>query len=120
MDIDIEELDVFAVEDVTDIGNGEPLFANFEYEDWMLLSVRYEIHLLLHSFKKDLDDADRPSFTEKDLGFYYNKYFKKSFSFKSYNVEKIGDLADLIKDTLVVNSKTNYLESQLSDDTPLT
>ena len=34
----------------------------FVYEDWTLLSTRYELHLLLHSFKADLDDPDRPSF----------------------------------------------------------
>lgn len=29
---------------------------------------------------QDLDDPDRASFTEKDLAFYYSKYFKKTFS----------------------------------------
>ena len=33
MKVDAESLDPFAVEDVTDIGSGEPLFANFAYED---------------------------------------------------------------------------------------
>merc|ERR1719442_158301 len=40
--IDMDELDVFAVENVSDVGNGEPLFANFAFEDWLLLSTRYE------------------------------------------------------------------------------
>lgn len=30
-------------------------------KDWILLSTRFELHLLIHSFKRDLDDADRPS-----------------------------------------------------------
>jgi len=63
-EIDMEELDVLSVEDVMDVGNGEPLFANFAYEDWTLLSLRYELHLLLHSFKKDLNDPDRTSWRE--------------------------------------------------------
>eukprot|EP00913_Durusdinium_trenchii_P012021 g11293.t1 len=33
MKIDAESLDPLAVEDVTDFGNGEPLFANFQHED---------------------------------------------------------------------------------------
>eukprot|EP00438_Fugacium_kawagutii_P015722 Skav235345 [mRNA] locus=scaffold520:1253293:1253487:- [translate_table: standard] len=45
-----------------------PLFEKFQYEDWTLLSTRYELHLLLHSFKKDLNDPDRPSFGEPGLG----------------------------------------------------
>merc|ERR1711972_1266610 len=55
-EIDVENLDVMAVEDVLDIGNGQPLFSEFVYEDWTLLSLRYEIHLLLQAFKKDLND----------------------------------------------------------------
>merc|ERR1740121_3143546 len=58
MDINAEDLDVFAVDDVTDIGNGEPLFANFVYEDWTLLSLRFELHLLAHAFKHDLADPE--------------------------------------------------------------
>jgi len=118
-EIDVDDLDVFAVENVSDIGNGQPLFANFVYEDWFLLSTRYEIHLLLHSFKKDLNDPDRPSFAEKDLAFYYNKYYKKAFSLKSYNAKDLAGLVELIHDTLMVNKETSFLEPALSDDTPL-
>ena len=28
-------------------------------QDWALLSLRYELHLLVHGFRKDLDDAER-------------------------------------------------------------
>eukprot|EP00932_Pfiesteria_piscicida_P009490 SRR837773.20227.p1 GENE.SRR837773.20227~~SRR837773.20227.p1 ORF type:complete len:586 (-),score=353.16 SRR837773.20227:289-1992(-) len=118
-EIDLEELDVFAVENIDDIGNGMPLYADFAYEDWTLLSTRYEVHLLLHSFKKDLNDADRPSFAEKDLAFYYSKYFKKNFNVKFFGFEKLSQLQDLIKDTFVVNEKSTFLEAQLSDDTAL-
>ena len=54
-------------QDILDLGNGMPLFEKFQYEDWTLLSTRYELHLLLHSFKKDLEDPDRPSFGEPQL-----------------------------------------------------
>jgi len=120
VEIDLEELDVFAVEDINDIGNGMPLFADYVFEDWTLLSARYEMHLLLHSFKKDLNDPDRPSFTEKDLSFYYNKYFKKTFNLKGFGVEKLDGLQDMIKDTFSINAKTGFLEAALSDDTPTT
>jgi len=117
--IDVDDLDVFSVENVSDIGNGEPLFANFVYEDWFLLSTRFEIHLLLHSFKKDLNDSDRPSFTEKDLAFYYNRYYKKTFNLKSYNAKDVAGLTELIHDTLAVNGQTSFLEASLADDTPI-
>jgi len=100
VDINPEDVDVFAVEDVSDLGNGEPLFYNFAYEDWALLSARTELHLLLHAFRKDLNDSDRPSFGEKHLAFYYNKYFKKTFSLKNFSVEQMEDFVELVKDTI--------------------
>merc|ERR1719293_557798 len=81
-----EEPDVDKVEDIDDIGNGKPLYADFVYEDWVLLSLRFELHLLIHAFRKDLDDPDRPSFREQHLSYYYDKYYKKSLSLKNYGV----------------------------------
>merc|ERR1712032_878493 len=78
MEINAEDIDVASVEDVMDLGNGEPLFHNFVYEDWVLLSTRFEFNLLIHAFRKDLDDPERPSFVEAHFAFYYNKYFNKA------------------------------------------
>lgn len=119
MDINVEELDVFTVEDIMDLGNCEPLFANFAYEDWTLLSTRYEIHLLLHSFKKDLNDADRPSFGEKHLAFYYNKYYRKQFSLKMFNFEKMEELVEHIKDTVTIAEGNGFLLTALEENKPL-
>ena len=84
-----------------------PLFATFSYEDWTLLSTRYELHLLLNSFKKDLNDPDRPGFAEKHLGFYFQKYFKKGWNFQQFGLQKFEDLIDLIKDTVTVGSASS-------------
>ncbi|CAJ1363719.1 unnamed protein product [Effrenium voratum] len=117
VEVDFEDLDVMAVTDIADLGNGQPLFANFAYEDWTLLSTRYELHVLLHSFKKDLDDPDRPSFSEKHLGFYYQKYFKKSWNFSLFGLEKFEDFLDIIRDTLSVEN--GFLKAEKPEDTPL-
>lgn len=117
MEVNAEDLEPMNVEDVTNIGNGEPLFAHFSYEDWTLLATRYEFHLMLHSFKKDLDDPDRPGFGEKHLAFYFNKYFRKSFALNLYNLEKIEDFADLIKDTIEIGKERGFLLPILSDET---
>ena len=65
------------------IGNGEPLFADFNWEDWALLTLRYELHLLSHAFKKDVDDPERPGFSDTHLSFYYNKLKRGGFSMHS-------------------------------------
>lgn len=116
-EFDVEDLDVFSVEDVLDIGNGEPLFFNFVYEDWTLLSTRYELHLLLHSFKKDLNDEDRPSFSEAHLAFYYQKYFRKTWNVKQFGSDKLETLIDMIKDTVSIGER-GFLKTEQAVDAP--
>ena len=111
VEVDFDDLDVFAVEDVLDLGNCMPLFANFVYEDWTLLSLRAELHLLLHHFKKDLDDPDRPSFVEAHLGYYYQKYFKKSWNFNQYGLAKFTDFLEIMKDVLTADSTSGFLQA---------
>ncbi|CAK9085427.1 Heterogeneous nuclear ribonucleoprotein U (hnRNP U) (Scaffold-attachment factor A) (SAF-A) [Durusdinium trenchii] len=117
MEIDFEDLDVMGVSDILDLGNGMPLFDKFAYEDWTLLSTRYELHLLLHSSKKDLNDPDRPSFGEKHLGFYYTKYFKKAWNFSQFGLEKFEDLMDVIRDSVSIDQQ--FLKAEKPEDTPL-
>merc|ERR1712066_441041 len=107
------------VEDVSDIGTGEPLFGNFDWKDWMALSLRFEVHLLAHSYRRDMDDAERPAFHESHLAFYYQKYFRKQFDFRNFGVDTPSDLLAIIKDTIEVVPKTGVLDPQLSDDTPI-
>jgi len=116
MEVNAEDIEPTSVEDVMDIGNGEPLFANFVYEDWALLAARFELHLLVHSFRKDLADADRPSFGEGHMAFYYNKYFKKAFNVKNFGVEKLADFVELIKDAITIGEKT-FLSAEMGEDT---
>lgn len=120
MEIDFEDLDVFAVEDVTDVGTGEGLYGKWAFEDWTLLSLRLEVHLLLHAFRKDLDDPERATFHESHFGFYYTKYFHKTFTLKAYGVESLDELMKLIKETALVEEDSAMLKSELSEDSPLT
>ena len=88
--IDPEEVEVFDVEDVCDIGSGEPLFSCFTFEDWALLGIRFELQLLLLAFKKDLDDPERTNFHESHLPFYYGKYFKKQLNMRFFGTDKVS------------------------------
>jgi len=115
-EVNAEELDVFAVENVSDIGSGEPLFANFEYEDWCLLSLRSELHLLLHAFRRGVDDADRPSFPETHLQFYYQRYCKKILDIKHFGVPSLSSLIELVRDTATVDGPLSILKTSLPED----
>ena len=80
-------LDIFAVEDVNDICDGEPLYGHFEPADWALLQLRYELYLLQDAFKKDVNDPDRSLIPEPHLSFYYNRYFRKQLSPGAFNLK---------------------------------
>merc|ERR1711972_1158030 len=113
-DMDEDEFDIFGIDSITDIGNGEPLFANFAFEDWALLSLRFELHLLVHAFSRDCSDPERPGFPPEHLPFYYTKYYKKGLSPKNYGVESVEDVLAMVKDAVILYSKV--LESQITDD----
>lgn len=118
MEIDIDDIDVMAVEDIDDIDKkGQPLYAKFEFEDWALLSIRFELYCLATSFSRDLNDPDIPGVTEQHIGFYYGKYFKKQFNLKGYNCNDLKDLVTLVKDAISLNATSKVLETSLKDDT---
>jgi len=117
-DIDIEshDFDVFAVDDIMDAGNAQPLFSEFAFEDWALLSLRFELHLLVHAFFKDVADPEREGIHVDHIPFYYNKYYRKAFNTSYYGVDSYEELIELIRDTVCFNPDNAVLESQLSDD----
>jgi len=112
---DLSELDVFGVVDVCDIGKGEPLYGNFGFEDWALLTLRVEMHLLLHAFKPDVKDPERVGIYVDNLLFYYNRYFRKTINLKGFGVENIQELLGFVKDTVLLNDQS-VLEAQLSEE----
>ncbi|CAL1162123.1 unnamed protein product [Cladocopium goreaui] len=99
MKIDAESLDPFAVEDVMDIGSGEPLFFNFAFEvcpncksgagkvdadrlvaaGWDKSVAVKVMPLCIRGCPGDFvgeDDPERPTFKENHLAFYFNKCAK--------------------------------------------
>merc|ERR1712217_910636 len=107
-DIDEEaedEVDIFLVEDVKDVGNGAPLFADFAMEDWALLQLRMELYYLQAAFRKDVDDPERSSIPDAHLAYYYNKYFKKTLNPKNFGKTTNSELCVLVKDTVIDDSE---------------
>jgi len=113
-ELDRQELDIFGVDDILDIGTGEPLFTNFAFEDWALLSLRFQLHLLVHAFKRDCNDPERTGIFPEHLAFYYNHYYKKGLNPKNYGVDSVEDLVGIVRDTVIICMKV--IESQVTDD----
>jgi len=117
MEVNADDVDVMSVENINDIGSGEPLYSKFAFEDWALLSIAFEVHLLVHAFRKDLDDPDRPAFSDEHFPFYYQKYYKKYFSVKGYGVEKFSEFVDLVRDTVQLTGD-GMVHSSHPEDAP--
>lgn len=83
-----------------------------------MLTLRFELHLLVHSFRIDVDDAERPTFHENHLSFYYYRYFKKQLNVKSFGAESNIDLVKLVQDTVELDADKSVLDAQLAEDTP--
>eukprot|EP00929_Paragymnodinium_shiwhaense_P077131 TRINITY_DN396_c1_g1_i3.p1 TRINITY_DN396_c1_g1~~TRINITY_DN396_c1_g1_i3.p1 ORF type:complete len:941 (-),score=453.39 TRINITY_DN396_c1_g1_i3:331-3153(-) len=112
---ELESIDIFDADDVTNVGAGMPLFRDFQHEDWALMNLRYNLYLLLHSFKKDCEDPDRNKIHIDHLPFYYNKYYKKSLDPKLYGVETVAGIIKLVNDAVYL-SKSQTLETPLPED----
>lgn len=118
-ELNADETDVFLIKDILEIGTGLPLFAYFELEDWALLKVRMQLHLLLHTYRRDVDDIEIVSFHEAELDMHFQRHFAKAFDFKQFAMKTFGDLADIIKDTLTIDKNTGHLQSHLAEAGPL-
>lgn len=113
--VDFDNLDVFGVEDILDIGGGVPLFKDLLPEDWTMMNLRAELHLMAYSFRRDVDDPERTGIHMDHLPFYYQKYFKKALNLSQLGCSDIRDLLALVKDTLFVSDQ-KVVESILPDD----
>eukprot|EP00928_Gymnodinium_smaydae_P069895 TRINITY_DN5372_c0_g1_i1.p1 TRINITY_DN5372_c0_g1~~TRINITY_DN5372_c0_g1_i1.p1 ORF type:complete len:834 (-),score=138.74 TRINITY_DN5372_c0_g1_i1:220-2721(-) len=110
----LDNIDVFSVENILDIGNGKPLFSEFAFQDWVLVQLRFELHLLAYSFSKD---ADGRKIVEKHFDHYYAKYFQRSLSLKMFGVESKAKLFDMLRDCISFAAPDQILESSLSEET---
>eukprot|EP00929_Paragymnodinium_shiwhaense_P027282 TRINITY_DN1604_c0_g1_i1.p1 TRINITY_DN1604_c0_g1~~TRINITY_DN1604_c0_g1_i1.p1 ORF type:complete len:844 (-),score=365.10 TRINITY_DN1604_c0_g1_i1:100-2631(-) len=113
--VDFEELDIFGIKDVNDLGGGMPLCKEFGGEDWAMCGLRFELSFLVHAFAKDSGDEDRTGIYVDHLAFYYKKYFKKDLTPKAYGVEKVDDIVALVDDTVHVTGM-KVLETMLPSE----
>jgi len=113
-------IDIFTVENVCDIGDGEPLFLHFEPEDWALLALRYDLWLLAHGFKKDANDEDRVAIPEQHFWHYFGIYFRgKKLNLKSFAQDTLKGLCELIKDSAKLDGEPGMFSSDRGEDSPL-
>merc|ERR1711920_60049 len=101
---------------VANLGGGMPLFKDFTQDDWVLMGLRYELHLLSHAFRKDVNDDERAGINLDHFQFYYSKYFKKGINARDFGVASLAELIELVGDTVCISEDKAVLESLLSDE----
>merc|ERR1712232_999914 len=99
-DIDMVGIDTFGIDDVCNVGPEDQktvgLFRDFGIEDFIMMTLRFELHLLVHAFRKDVNDPDRPGFHLSNLDFYYSRYYKKPLSYPAFGVASAKELIALV------------------------
>mmetsp|Transcript_22045 Transcript_22045/g.48166 ORF Transcript_22045/g.48166 Transcript_22045/m.48166 type:complete len:841 (-) Transcript_22045:70-2592(-) len=113
--VDFDKLDIYGVKNVLDIGDESPLFKEFGPLDWALMTLRFELFLLVKAFEKDVKDPDRPGITVDHVPFYYQKYFKKALILKDWGVETSAELVALVNDAVYV-TKQGVLQSFIAPE----
>jgi len=113
-EFDFDGVDVFGVEDVCDLGNKVPLFRDFQAEDYAMMNLRVELHLMAHSFSTDCDDPDRTGIHVDHLAFYYQKYFGKTLNVNAFGIKTTAELVALVEDTISV--KESIMQSVIPSD----
>jgi len=94
---------------------------DFAFEDWALLAVRFELFLLAHAFKKGVDDPERPAMPLSHLEYYYQRFFKKTFSADSFSCATAKELIEnLLGSEAVKVGEKEVLEPTLPDDVDVT
>merc|ERR1719321_2537272 len=71
---------------------------------------------MICAFKKDANDPERIGIHESNVAFYYNKYTRKQFSIKYYNVDTTQAVVDMVKDSVTLNKEKQVLETSHSDE----
>lgn len=121
--IDPDAADIWAVEDINDLdGKGTPLYGKFQAEDWQLLNLRYELHLLCHAFFRDAtaEDGDIKGIHRSLLQHYFSTYFvgHPPLIASLYGGKSVDELLDtFVVDTITVGSD-GVLKTVHDIDTP--
>eukprot|EP00913_Durusdinium_trenchii_P026466 g24832.t1 len=98
--------------------DGEPLFGKFTWEDWMMLDLRVQLHLLVHGYKHAMKDPDRVTFHERHTEFYFEIFYRRALSLKNLGLSKVVELLEMVNDTMGLHPTKCVLEPQMKDDAP--
>ena len=99
---DDDALDRVDIAGVTDIHNADgkasALYAHFVYEDWVIVRLGVELHLLLVAFLRDVKDANLTGILEGHVGHYYELYYKQKLNLGMTGEDTLEEVLEIIQD----------------------
>merc|ERR1711957_638696 len=106
--------------DVNDCGDGIPVYAKFQHEDWVLLNWKYELHLLAHGFKHDVEDPERPGLPEDHIAHYYKLYLGQQYNSQALGQKNLEGVVELLEGVVKLSGDSQkILEPVLGEDLEL-
>merc|ERR1712048_1388225 len=87
-----EDMDVDGVSNIEDAHKGGPLYAHYAFEDWVIFQLRFQIHLLLHAFRRDAGEPVHHTC----FAFYYYVFFENRFEEANFGQDSFEGVFNLI------------------------
>jgi len=79
-------------------------YKDFSKEDWLLAELQCRIHAVIHAFKEDVNDPERPSFALSNL-VHYAKMYAKPVNPAFYGVESVEQFEELIPGSWIIQDE---------------
>jgi len=96
--------DTYAVEDINDVnGKGMPLYSKFEQEDWTLAGLRYEVHVVMSTFAKEVEASKRPGIHKTLFSDYFKLFQRRDFYPENYGCKDLEAFCEMFKDTFAID-----------------
>lgn len=115
------KFDAFNGEDICNMdGNGMPLFAKFQQEDWTLAGLRYEIHCLLQVFKKMVPTEIRPGIHKNLFCDYFNMVYRREFVPSHYGSENMESFFKMMEDTMTTDEDGLLIDENGGEEVAMT
>lgn len=96
--------DPFSTEEIDNVNSqGMPLYVKFASEDWTLCSLRFDVHIMLTAFKKEVEAAKRPGIHKSLFDRYYKLFINKDFYPENFGCKDMETFFEAMKDTFSVD-----------------
>ncbi len=97
-DYALDRVDLAGITDVHNAdGKSTPIYRHFKYEDWVILSFRVELHLLVASFLHDIAAPDHMGIPSGHVEQLFTLYFKTNLDLGKLGAETLAKGLEILQ-----------------------